>query len=57
MKHLKAAIEQRNGLVKGHAYALVGVDTVEVDGKTVELIRLRNPWGNAREWNGEWSDE
>ena len=22
----------------------------------VDLIRVRNPWGNEREWNGPWSD-
>ena len=23
----------------------------------IELIRLRNPWGNEAEWNGPWSDK
>uniref|UniRef100_A0A1I8APM2 Calpain catalytic domain-containing protein n=1 Tax=Steinernema glaseri TaxID=37863 RepID=A0A1I8APM2_9BILA len=30
------------------------VDTPE--GK-VPLLRIRNPWGNAQEWNGDWSDD
>ena len=21
------------------------------------MIRIRNPWGNAREWNGSWGDK
>lgn len=21
------------------------------------LLRIRNPWGNAQEWNGAWSDQ
>uniref|UniRef100_A0A183I9P8 Calpain catalytic domain-containing protein n=1 Tax=Soboliphyme baturini TaxID=241478 RepID=A0A183I9P8_9BILA len=24
--------------------------------ETVELIRLRNPWGQKTEWNGAWGD-
>ena len=23
----------------------------------VELVRVRNPWGNEREWNGAWGDK
>jgi hypothetical protein len=22
-----------------------------------KLVELRNPWGNDREWNGDWSDK
>lgn len=22
----------------------------------MELVRIRNPWGNEREWKGAWSD-
>ena len=31
---------------------------IEKDGKEecLPLIRVRNPWGNAAEWNGKWSD-
>lgn len=42
-----------NGLIKGHAYTITGISKV----KQHELIRIRNPWGNEREWNGAWSDE
>ena len=43
---------KKNGLVKGHAYAIQEVR--EFDGHS--LIRLRNPHGgHGALWNGEWS--
>lgn len=44
------------GLVKGHAYSITGMRTVEVYGEKIPLLRIRNPWGNEQEWNGDWSD-
>ncbi|XP_073454790.1 calpain-2 catalytic subunit-like [Aquarana catesbeiana] len=43
------------GLVKGHAYSVIGVSEVEHNGRKIPLIQLRNPWGQV-EWNGLWSD-
>ena len=45
-----------NGLVRGHAYAITAVVTLNVNGRMVRLVRCRNPWGNEVEWNGAWSD-
>jgi len=43
---------QKLGLIPGHGYTLYGV--AEVNGEI--LCKIRNPWGNAKEWKGKWSD-
>ncbi|KAL8024927.1 putative WW domain, parvalbumin, EF-hand domain pair, peptidase C2, calpain family [Plasmopara halstedii] len=45
-----------NGLYFKHAYALVDAAEIKtVEGESVRLLKLRNPWGMG-EWTGPWSD-
>tara|TARA_Y100000389_G_scaffold171916_2_gene179912 strand:+ start:1590 stop:3269 length:1680 start_codon:yes stop_codon:yes gene_type:complete len=47
--------KRNDGLVERHAYSLIEVyDNLE---NNIQLVCLRNPWGNEMEWNGDWSDE
>jgi len=45
-----------NGLVKGHAFTLTNVALVNLDDSAERVLRIRNPWGDNVEWNGDWSD-
>ncbi|CAH8434695.1 unnamed protein product [Schistosoma margrebowiei] len=47
------------GLILGHAYSVTDIRQVHTNyqSQSIRLIRLRNPWGNDREWSGPWSDQ
>ncbi len=45
-----------SGVISGHAYSLISVKEFEVNGETIRLLVLRNPWGEG-EWTGAWSDK
>ena len=53
--------ELPNGLIKSHAYSITDVKYIDsaIGGKrgVIQLIRLRNPWGDEVEWHGAWSDK
>jgi len=44
------------GIIKAHAYTLVGVHQFNYKGEDVKLVQIRNPWG-CTEWEGEWGDK
>uniref|UniRef100_A0A7N6AMS0 Calpain catalytic domain-containing protein n=1 Tax=Anabas testudineus TaxID=64144 RepID=A0A7N6AMS0_ANATE len=46
----------RQKLVKGHAYSITAAEQVHHLGSLVDLVRIRNPWGQV-EWTGAWSDD
>lgn len=63
-------VDQATGLVGAHAYSILGVYEVTIEGgkprrlqpneksdpKNLKLIKLRNPWGKT-EWKRDWSDD
>ena len=45
-------------LFPSHAYTVTGFfELTQLDGQRVQLVRLRNPWGNDKEWKGNWGDK
>lgn len=49
--------ESEEGIVSGHAYALLDArEVIDSQGRQDQIIQMRNPWGRF-EWVGEWGDE
>ncbi|KAK8393984.1 hypothetical protein O3P69_006289 [Scylla paramamosain] len=53
--------QTETGLISSHSYCVTGVRRWKVKVPSrwksyVELVRLRNPWGDEMEWRGAWSD-
>jgi calpain-15 len=47
---------ENSGIAGGHAYSLLSAHSIrDKNNRKVELVKLRNPWGNY-EWKGDWSD-
>ena len=47
---------KKRGIEKGHAYTILEGKSYEKDDSYLDLIKVRNPWGEG-EWNGDWSDK
>ncbi|KAG2427486.1 hypothetical protein HXX76_012419 [Chlamydomonas incerta] len=48
-------VPRDKGLVPNHAYSVLEARTVNLDGRTERLIKLRDPLRGC-EWTGDWSD-
>ena len=47
---------ERIGLYGNHAYTLVEAMEDKAQG-IPKLVKVRNPWGDEKEWKGAWSKE
>ena len=54
---VKAELKVSNELVSNYAYYITRIAMLEINGQSVRLIRLCNPWSVGVEWKGSWSDE
>ena len=45
---------KKAGLGMGHAYSVLVAKAFPQHG--LQLVKIRNPWGNGTEWTGAWSD-
>jgi len=49
---------RRDGLIEGHAYTLISAREIHSEKMgLLNLVKVRNPWGNEIEWTGDWSDK
>eukprot|EP00931_Biecheleriopsis_adriatica_P065656 TRINITY_DN40149_c0_g1_i1.p1 TRINITY_DN40149_c0_g1~~TRINITY_DN40149_c0_g1_i1.p1 ORF type:complete len:1112 (+),score=225.05 TRINITY_DN40149_c0_g1_i1:116-3451(+) len=55
----KHHIVEEMGLQAPHAYGVLDLAEVVVDGRTVRLVKVRNPWGQVapRTWKGKWGKD
>ena len=52
-----ASLATSQGLHTRHAYTITKVVELKARGKSINLVRVRNPHGNKNEWTGDWSDK
>lgn len=43
------------GLIGQHSYAILEARPVQTADGEVNLVKIRNPWGN-KAWKGDWSE-
>jgi calpain-15 len=55
----KDHLVEQKGLQAPHAYGILDAREVQVDGKLVRLLKIRNPWGekSPRTWKGDWGKD
>lgn len=53
-QHISAFLfRAMSGIVAFHAFGVLAA----YEGHGVQLLQLRNPWGNYKEWTGAWCDD
>ncbi|XP_046626942.1 calpain-A-like [Neodiprion virginianus] len=56
-----SGVRTPEGLIRKHVYSVTRVKYVDImtpnQVEKIPLLRLRNPWGDADEWKGPWSDK
>eukprot|EP01064_Diplonema_japonicum_P034344 TRINITY_DN7086_c0_g1_i3.p1 TRINITY_DN7086_c0_g1~~TRINITY_DN7086_c0_g1_i3.p1 ORF type:complete len:873 (+),score=248.31 TRINITY_DN7086_c0_g1_i3:93-2711(+) len=45
------------GLAAGYSFAVLQLKEIMINNEVVQLVQLRNQWGNVSEWNGDWSSK
>jgi hypothetical protein len=56
-EYLKTFSLESVGLLNRHVYSILDArEFTDESGGSVQLLRLRNPWGH-KEWNGAWSSQ
>jgi len=55
----KEHLVEEKGLQAPHAYGILDAREVQVGGKMVRLLKIRNPWGekSPRTWKGDWGKD
>lgn len=55
----KHHIVEEMGLQAPHAYGIMDVREIEVDGRLLRMMKIRNPWGERapRTWKGPWGKD
>ncbi|KAJ0063805.1 hypothetical protein NL108_006772 [Boleophthalmus pectinirostris] len=56
LHYTEVGVVTKQGLIKGHAYAITDTDKVQRGSEEILLYKLRNPWGFV-EYEGPWSDK
>lgn len=54
----KTSRDKETGIYGNHTYSLTDVASAKTkQGEIIELVKVRNPWGNKQEWKGQMSDD
>lgn len=50
---ISSSMNKELGLAEGHAYSIVFACKIDISGKEIFLVKLRNPWGYVKESNSK----